>query len=597
MTNTISRRGVLQLLTDVNEKKAPKKKITATCEHGPVTSGITPFNGDFDRGALIHLLKRTLFGLKKADLDYFTGKTLTQVLDELLIVPSAITTYPLMDYSSTAGTGVDWAGVKLGETWVNNPCNQSGPGGFDVTYDNFARDLSVKRWNMGLALNQNRSIYEKLVLFWFNHMPTSVSINNRAQRAYVYAKLIRENVNTDFREMCKKITKDPAMLMYLNGEVNTSQAPDENYAREIQELFTIGKEVPADKRYNENDVKAFAKALTGHGISFSNYLDAVYQFSTFRHASGNKQLSAFYSNAVITGGNGSTAGDTELDQLINVLFDDSDKAIVPLQGTKFANWSRADIIADHIIKKVYRFFVYYVIDAEVEVNIIKPLADTYKNNGFKIIPVLRQLFSSEHFYDQAFRGAYIKMPYDTTIGLARTMEVNVQNDNPQTQYAIYNLFQNETEGMQQGALEPPNIAGWPPYYQSPNFHKLWINADTLPKRQDFAKNLVNNGVRSFGQSGSITVVVNHIEFVKTLTNPEDPNALIDELSELMLGIPLSVEHKAQLKRDKLLTGQTQDYYWTDAWLDAVDGKNTNTVISRLKSLFDYLVRLEEFQLT
>lgn len=602
MTKTLTRRGAVSLMADVLEDTySPRKRTSSTnCEGISVSSGLNPVSG-LGREELVHLLKRTLIGITKEDIDHFSGMSLSQVLDELLSVPSAITSYPLRDYQSSGPDGNDWAGIAIGETWVNNPPDQSGPGGVLAIDDNVFRTFSVRRWNMGVAMEGQRSVYEKLVLFWHNHFPVSIETVNRAQRAYVYAKLIRENVNTDLREMCKKITKDPGMLSYLNGEVNTSQAPDENYARELQELFTIGKEIPADKRYTEDDVKAFARALTGHGISFDNWMDAQYYFATFRHAYGDKQLSPFYSNAVIKGGSGQTAGDTELDQIIDILFDDTDNNIAPLQGTEFAGMTRADIIADHLVKKIYRFFVYYEIDDFIQDNIIKPLADTYKNNDFKILPVLRQLFSSEHFYDQVFRGAYIKMPYDAVVGLSRTLHVNHTNPDTLTQYAIYEKYMAETQEMQQGALEPPNIAGWPAYYQSPKFHKIWINADTLPKRQDFAKALVANGHTVFVFSGGnfsfVKVGMDHMEFVKTLSNPGDPNSLIEELSELLLGIPLSEEHKQQVKIDKLLSGQEQDYYWTDAWATAVNGGNTNTVVSRLRALFDYLVRLEEFQLT
>lgn len=606
MTQKVSRRKMFSMLADAKDggskssKKPSRKAADGSCG-SEITTGINEYTGTFGKAELLHLLKRTLFGVTRDDLDHFSGMSMTQVLDELLQVPTSLSTSPLRDYDSSAPDGEDWAGVAMGETWVNDVLDQSGPGGFEVTYDNFNRDLSLKRWNVGVALDQERSVYEKLVLFWHNHMPTSVELNNRSQRAWLYAKLIRENVNTDLREFLKKMTKDPAMLMYLNLQDNRREAPDENYAREIQELFTIGKQLPADKRYTEGDVQAFARALTGHGTDFSNYLDAVYQFFSFRHATGDKQLSAFYSNAVISGSSGDAAGDDELNQIIDILFDDTDNAIEPLQDTDYADWTRADIIADHIMQKAYRFFVYSEITDDIRQNVIRPMANTFKNNNFKIIPALRQLFSSEHFYDEALRGAYIKMPYDATVGLIRTLGVDTSHDDVVSQYSIYNMIQDETEGMQQGSMEPPNVSGWPAYYQEPQFQKLWINADTLPKRQDFAQRLVGNGIRIFSQSGgNITVQADHIAFVSTLSQPQDPNVVIDEICELLLGVPLSDEHKQQLKTDTLLSGQDSDHYWADAWnaasADNASDSERNTAITRIQNLLDYLVRLEHFQL-
>lgn len=601
MARTLSRReATLTLLNKTPQQKKSKTKqykLTSSDNCGDeVTTTISPYTGNFDRQALLHLLKRTLFGVRIEDINHFSGMSMSQVVDELLQVPDQLTSSPLRDYQSEGPNGEDWAGVAMGEPWADSPLDFNN-GGIQAADDNVFRTFSLRKWNMGIALDQDRSVYEKMVLFWHNHFPISAETVNRSQRSYLYTKLIRENVNTDLREFCKKITKDPAMLSYLNGEVNTVDAPDENFAREIQELFTIGKEVPADKRYTEDDVKAFARALTGHGIDMSNWLDAVYQFATWRHAGGDKQLSAFYSNEVIQGGTGSSAGDDELNQLIDIVFDDSDNNIAPLQDTPFASWTRADIIADHLIKKIYRFFVYSDITEHVQQEIIKPLADTYKQNDFKILPVLQQLFTSEHFYDEAFRGAYIKTPYDAAIGLLRTMWVNTHHDDAETQYAIFNHFQTETEDMQQGALEPPNVAGWPAYYQQPQFQKLWINADTLPKRQRFARDLVDRGQRIFAPGVFLTLDVDYISLLETFTDPHDPNSVIDQFADLLLGIPLSDDHKEQLKRDTLLSGQQLDSYWSQAWQDAVNGNATNTAISRLRSLLTYMVRLEEYQLT
>lgn len=590
--------------------------------YSPITSGLSPYTGTFGRDELLHLLKRTLYGVRKEDVDYFSGQSLSAVLNELLSnFPTTLPSTPLNDYNSPQDATypdpehvatIDWMGVPQGQTWVNNPCNQNvvmsdgtTKNIFAVTMDNFARDLTVKKWNMGLAINQSRSVYEKLVLFWHNHFPISVSVLNRAQRSFLYTKLIRENVTTSLKEMCIKITKDPAMLMYLNGEVNTSRAPDENYARELQELFTIGKEVPLGNRYTEDDVKAAAAVLTGHvnAPPNNNYLDAAHGYNTRSHTVGNKQFSAFYSNTVITGAattNTTTAAtmESELTQLMDMIFDDTDKAITTLSGTPFAGWSRADIIADYIVKKIYRFFVYYDIDDNIKTNVIKPLADIYKNNNFQIVPVLQTLFASQHFFDMENRGCYIKMPMDVVVGLLRATNANLTDPDPIRQYSIFNSIFQQASDMQQGFLEPPNVAGWSPYYQFPQYHELWINSDTFPKRQSFGQSFSGNTPR--GVYTAFNIKLDHIAFVKTLTNPGDPNALIDELNDLLLGMKLSAAHKQKLKTDTLLNKQTSDHYWTDAWIKATASNATtqdkNTVVSILKNLMDYLVRIEEFQL-
>ncbi len=592
------------------------------------SSGVEAYSGPFGRTELIHLLKRATYGVKKADLDYFAGKSLTEVVNELTSgLPTTIPHYPLREYDSTVGRNgdgsVDWGGVAPGEEWGRPEHVLSGNGGqlgiSDPTADNFWRDRSLQKWNIGLALNQGRSVYEKLVLFWLNHFAMNSVTLNYSQRSFLYTKLIRENVNADLRELVKSITKDPAYLMYLNGQDNTSNYPDENFAREIQELFCIGKEVPFDKRYTEEDVKIFARCLTGHkGIIFRqgvpyNFLGADYGFNPMDHDYGvnhlparpAKQLSPFYSNRVIQDStrNSATAGDNELNQLVNAMFDDTDKNITTLAGTAFQGWSRADIVADFIVKKVYRWFVFSYIDDNIKANVIKPLADLYKQSSFRILPVVKTLLASQHFFDMRHRGAMIKTPYDVVIGLLRTTngETLANVSDVKQRYFHYNALHQQTLGMAMGAIESPNVAGWSPYYQAPQFHELWINSDTLPKRQDFAKRYCGNGGAGTWSFDAFQPTLNHIDFCKTLSNPGDPNALINELGELFLGLPLTTNQKDTLKSQTLLTGQSNDNYWAQAWNAAIAPNSSiqqrNVVTTRLRALFDVLVRLEEFQLT
>lgn len=641
MKTTISRRNFLSgsVTSPDNQQDPLLKNISPHAKGGTTqpnarledgdctttTSGVTPYSGTFGRAELIHLLKRTMFGIKKADIDYYTGKSLSDVVTDLTSnFPTAIPSYPLRDYDSTVGKNgdgsVDWGNVALGGEW-GRPANiLSGSGGAlgisDPTADNFWRDRALQKWNVGLTLNQGRSVYEKLVLFWLNHFAMNSITLNFSQRSFQYTKLLRENVNTDLRTLVKSITKDPAYLMYLNGQDNTAAAPDENFAREIQELFCIGKEVPFDKRYSEGDVKIFARCLTGHkGIIFDanyNYLGANYGFQPSDHDYGvnhnparpAKQLSAFYSNTVIKDStrNSITAGDDELNQLVAAMFDDTDSNIATLAGTPFEGWTRADIVADFIVKKIYRWFVFSYIDDNIKTNVIKPLADLFKQSNFQILPVVKTLLLSEHFFDMRHRGAMLKSPYDVVVGLLRTTNAEplLNVTDVKQRYGNYNAVHQQHLGQAMGAIESPNVAGWSPYYQAPQFHELWINSDTLPKRQDFAKRFCGNGSNANFDFTALQVTLNHIDFCKTLTNPSDPNALIVELGELFLGISLTQNQKDKLKSQTLLTGQTTDSYWTQAWTAAASASATtqqkSVVTTRLKSLFDVLVRLEEFQL-
>lgn len=580
------------LLKNMSPRLTHSSRSRTSSSYPSITSGLEPYNGEFGRTQLIHLLRRTMFGIKRADLDYFEGKSLNEVVDELLIFPTAIPSEPLMWYTSegTGNPGTDWAGVKQGEAW---PGRLLPPNNLPASTDNYWRGESVRHWNIGLAVNQGRSVYEKIVLFWHNHFPVSASSVDISERTFQYSKMLRENANASLKDLAVRITKDLAMLSYLNGEVNTRFTPDENYAREIQELFIIGKELPFDQRYTEDDVKAAARLLTGHQNVSSNYLEAKYGFVSYNHDTSDKQFSAFYGNTMIKGRSGADAGDLELNDFITMLFDDTQ----PLPSPN-SHMTRADVIADYIVKKIYRFFVYYDIDDNILTNVIKPLADIYKNNNFTIKPVLEALFKSEHFFDAENMRCYIKQPMDVVLGLMRTLDIDYHREDTVTQYNTYWTMNYRTSEMQQGYIEPPNVSGWSPFYQSPQFHKLWINSDTLPKRQEFARLLVSWGLWSFNYTPNLRL--DHIGFVKTLKNPENPNAIIDQLEELLLGRKLTTAHKQKLKQDTLLYGQVTDNYWTYAWQNGTKENATeeqkNTVVYLLVLLFDYMVRLEEFQL-
>src|SRR6478672_11169439 len=147
------------------------------------------------------------------------------------------------------------------------------------------------------------------------------------------------------------------MLRYLNGYLNTATAPDENYGRELQELFTIGKDPVTNLApYAEDDVKNAAKILTGHRINGNTF---SYFFDATRHDSTDKTFSTFYNNTVIKGRTGA-AGAQETDDLLNMIFAKNE-------------------VSKFIVRKLYRWFVYYVIDETTEANVIEPLATIFRD--------------------------------------------------------------------------------------------------------------------------------------------------------------------------------------------------------------------------
>jgi uncharacterized protein (DUF1800 family) len=517
-------------------------------------AGLAPYSGTWTVNEVTHLLKRTMFGAKKADIDYFLTLSPGTAVDELLnsiVAPSP----PVRDYGllqDDDGTWYDDLGVAIGQTWINDPNIASA---VEIRGQiNGRRKDSLKKWWAGLIINQNRSIQEKMVLFWHHHFSVQESEIDNVQFLYRHHALLRSNVLGNFKTLVREVTIDPAMLVHLNGYLNSRQAPDENYARELQELFAIGK--GNDSLYTENDVIAAARVLSGWRISsmpLNSYLDAS------AHDTGAKTFSAFYNNRTI---NGSTSTYQELDELMDMLFNTTEAA-------RF------------ICRKLYKWFVYYEIDDTTETNVIIPMADVLRSNNYEIKPALEVLFKSEHFFDVINQACYIKNPFDMIVGTLREFNVPFPPyTNYTTGYPLFaSLYQNAAE-MQMQLFQPPDVSGWPSYYQEPMHYELWVNSNSLPKRADFIDALVNDAV------------VDVRAFANYSTNPADPNQLINDVTALLLRYPLSANSKSYVKTNFLLNNTTDDTIWTNAW-----NSNNNTVINTsLNNLFKFLMNLPEFHL-
>jgi uncharacterized protein (DUF1800 family) len=531
----------------------------------PPSGGLAVYAGAWTENEVIHLLKRTMFGASRADINYFKTRTFLQSVDELLNPVTPLPDPPLKEYTTPAGATTPDPNIVQGTTWINDPNT-------DGTVNSLRRG-SFKKWWMGVMLNQDRSIREKMTLFWSNHFGTETNTIGNAQFVYKHHDLLRNNALGNFKALTRAVTIDPGMLVYLNGQYNTSRAPDENYGRELQELFCCGK--GPDSLYTEGDVKAAAQVLTGwriDGTTSTSYFDAT------RHDTTSKQFSSFYNNTIVQGKTGVTAGDLELDALMAMIFG------IPE-------------VAKYICRRIYRWFVYYDIDATVEANIIIPLADLLRSNNYEIKPVLNSLLKSEHFFDVLAKGCQIKSPVDLVVSLCREFNVQFQPATDyRTNYGMYNYLVSWVSNMQQNIGDPPDVSGWKAYYQAPQFYEVWINSDTLPKRNQFTDIMIVNGYTFNGKK----IQIDAPQFAKTLSNPGDPNKLIDDLVNSIFRIDISAASKTQLKSDILLGGQSTDFYWTDAWNTYVttpgNASNTQTVVNRLRDLVKYLMDLSEYQL-
>jgi hypothetical protein len=545
---------------DVIFKKYSNKSLPLSVKR--TRSSLAPYTGVWSERQKVHLIKRTMFGVTNTAMNTIQTLSMSQAVDALVNAPIVSAPPPINYYESFEP---DTQGVPFGQTWVNTPYDAIGTVGY-------WRYLSMLSWWYNNIIHQDFSLQQKMVLFWHNHFATQGVGDNRI--SYDYIKLLNTHSLGNFKTFVKEITKSSAMLIFLNGMYNNKYSPDENYARELQELFTLGK----DTGYTEDDVKAAARVLTGFRLD--NEVSTAYFYDDTWHDEDDKLFSSFYGNTTITGLTGA-AGETELDALLDMIF------------------TKTDIISKFICRKIYRFFVHYDLDIDTENNIISGLAQTLVANNWEIKPVLSQLFKSSHFYDVMGMDCLIKNPVDYYLGLIRTTNVNLPpitsiEEAHYTNISLLYIINNMA--MELG--NPPNVAGWSAYYQTPQFHQMWINSDTLPKRLEYTDYLFTDyGI----YISSLTQIRSDvIQFAQTCSNPSNPDVLIDHFLTRLVSFTFTQTTKDHYK-SILLSGQASNYYWTGAWNDYMN-MPSNTIFegivrSRLQQVLTQICRLAEHQIS
>ena len=409
-----------------------------------------------DANTAAHLLRRATFGPTKQEIAAFTGLSAPQAVERLI----ANSTYhtsppPPVDLDETKPTA--------GQPFLTLPFNKERRSEWCYY---------IRYWWAALMADQSKppSLLEKLTTFWQNHfvVPQGVVFDYRMTDSYM--QLLRRNALGNFKTMTFEMTNEAAMLLFQNGNENAKTKPNENYARELQELFVVGqKDFNGNPNYLEDDVKAAAKVLTGWQVK--NYLaegstSFEVVFTPDRHDPDLKTFSSKYGSRVIQGRTDKSGAEQEIHELIDMLTAHPESA-------------------KHICRKLYRWYVNANIDLEIENNVIIPLANLFSApaNGFRIEPVIRALLSSEIFYDQKNRGAIFKSPMELVIGTLRFFEMKVPNMTADLRaFRIYGKFAYDNMAtLQQRLIDQPSVFGYVPYYQT-GYSKNWINGTAIGLR-------------------------------------------------------------------------------------------------------------------
>ncbi len=521
---------------------------------------MTPYSGPWTAAEAAHLLRRSTFGATFQDIQNAVNNGLSQTLIDLFI-PSVID--PPLAYDAAEQI------VNLGETWVAAVYPQ------DTTANQQTEGARMKSLGAWIAKNLNQeslSLTEKMLFFWQNHFGVTTSGDARAM--YQYLELLRQHSLGNVKQLVKDVTIDPCMLLFLNGSSNTVFSPNENYGRELLELFTVGKgtQLAAGdySTFTEQDVACAAKIFTGYkvqGVRSDTLTQVSSQFMPNLHDNTTKILSYHFSNQTI-----SAAGANEYADYIDVVFNQADTAT-------------------YLCRKLYRYFVNYEITPWVEQNIIADMALTFAANNYEIAPVLQELLSSEHFFDMEVRGAIIRSPIEMLMAMLNTSDT-FANFDLQTTYQIYLSMYGLADQMGQTYAAPPSVAGWTAYYQAPAFYRLWINSTYIKKRFDVANILTSNAFNVNGNQFKIQVV----DLLNGLSAPSVAAQVIDDLC--LIFFPKDIPAADKLLIKDILTNGLPDFEWTIQYNEYL-ADPTNPVFyvpveSRMQAVLNVMFKMPQF---
>jgi uncharacterized protein (DUF1800 family) len=449
-----------------------------------VSTSITTREVDFDLRASAHLLRRITFGPTWEEINSAYDSGLDETVSSIL-----------EDDSMPDPPG----------EWINDPF---------PNYDQLTQEqidslqnayqlqrAEMRSWLIDLMLEDETNIREMMSLFWHDHFAVSAQGFNYPPAMYHYYDLIRENSLGNLKSFVKDMALDPAMLVWLDNRFNRVNNINENFARELLELFTIG-----EGNYTQEDIIEAARAYTGY---VTNGLTTY--FIPDRHDYGEKTF---------MGQTGYWFGD----DIVDIIFEQEETA-------RF------------FARKLFQWFVYY----NPNENTVEELAEVLRVNDFEVKPFLETLLKSELFYDEHYRGAKFRGGILHVVSSIRQLYIeDIVPPENHVKNIILLYFQ---EIFGQAILYPPDVSGWSGY-------RNWINTYTLPYRKIFTNSVIDGHVFDYpmGFQADALNVASHFP------NPNDAEQLIDDMILYFYDLQ-PTEHTRQLLLDQLLQG-LEPYNWS-----------------------------------
>jgi uncharacterized protein (DUF1800 family) len=393
--------------------RAPAWAAALLLVAGTALAGAAPLGPDDAR----HLLNRTSFAAAPADIEAFAALTREQAADRLLSWTRASTVTPPPEWTA--------------EPFESRRRFQrmSAEDRKLAVREMFQKSFELQSWWLTEMLVTPAPLTEKMTLFWHNHFTSSQQKVRSPQLMHRQNALLRRHALGNFGELLHAVARDPAMVVYLDSASNRKGRPNENFAREVMELFTLG-----EGHYTERDIKEAARAFTGWSIDPDS---GEFLFRRPAHDDGAK---------TVLGRTGNFDGDAVLDILL-----------------------AQPQTAEHIAAKLWREFV----SPQPDPAEVRRVGRVFRESRYDIRAALRALLISDAFYAPANRAALIKSPVDLVVGTLRQFQFTTGDVLP---------FVFASSQLGQALFVPPNVKGWPG-------GDAWINSSTLLARKAFLERL------------------------------------------------------------------------------------------------------------
>lgn len=483
-------------------------EVLSTCNTGTLAPYVPNGSNPWDIPKAQHLYRRVSFGATQEELANALANTpenlVQSIIDEAITMPN--TAAPEWGYWSFS----DY------ENYNEELFDQR-----SLWYNEATRDLMTK------------GLKARMSFFWLNHFVAQVQVFSHSPYLFQYWDTLQTHCLGNFKTFVREIGLSPAMLLMLNGFENTSASPNENYARELYELFTLG----ANNGYTQQDIVETSRALTGynHWVEFG----AEITFDESTHDSSEKTIFG-------------QTGNWGYDDVVDILFQE-----------------KGDLIARFICDKIYRYFVSEV-PSETIINALK---DTLLASDWELAPVLNLLLSSEHFFDENALGQVIKSPFDMMLSFYKEVEMQQAG----TEEDFLNFIKYLTSILGQDLFQPIDVAGW-------QRDQDWINSSTLSGRwigMDYLSwrlwNYDNNQYRQFA--------------INLTNNSNDPYVITQTIIDFLISKPLYTVSEYETATDVLKGEVPQGYYDDGSWNLSWDSANYQVIM-----LIQHIFRMPEFQL-